>query len=141
VAGQGLNVACKTLSTTMVYISYHISTQSTRIYTPFKQSPHTTMTQQEEYFRNALRLYASLQISLELCTQVKNYPQVKNSLKAKISNLERQLAVDISPQINKLYETDEKAIQVIQTAIAIIRDNALENIVDRALEIESKVIA
>jgi uncharacterized pyridoxamine 5'-phosphate oxidase family protein len=99
------------------------------------------MTQQEEYFRNALRLYASLQISLELCTQVKNYPQVKNSLKAKISNLERQLAVDISPQINKLYETDEKAIQVIQTAIAIIRDNALENIVDRALEIESKVIA
>lgn len=90
------------------------------------------MTQENEmqFFRKALKLYASLQISLELCTDIKNSPFVKNNLKAKISNLEKQLEVDINPYVNKLYDKDEGAFQGIQNAIEVIRDNELEEIID-----------
>lgn len=97
-----------------------------------------TQDKQLDYFRNALKLYASLQISLELCTDIKNSPFVKNSLKNKISNLEKQLEIDIRPYVNKLYEKDEQAFQVIQTSIEIIRDDALEDIVNRALKLEAE---
>jgi hypothetical protein len=92
---------------------------------------------QIEYFRKAIKLYASLQISLELCTDIKNSPFVKNSLKAKISNLEKQLELDIRPYVNKLYDKDEEAFQVIQNSIEMIRDNSLEEIVDRAIEMSN----
>ena len=92
---------------------------------------------QIEFFRKALKLYASLQISLELCTDIKDSPFVKNSLKAKISNLEKQLELDIRPYVNKLYDKDEEAFQVIQNSIEMIRDNSLEEIVDRAIEMSN----
>lgn len=85
-------------------------------------------------FRYLLKLYASLQINLEILTEINGNGLVTQSLKRKMKNLEEQLEREIRPYINKLYEKDEEAFQVIQNGIEIIRDRSVEEIVDRAIE-------
>jgi hypothetical protein len=88
----------------------------------------------EEYFHNALKLYSSLQVSLELCTTQQNFPELKHNLKSKLRTLSDQLELDIRPHINKIYEIDEDLSQNIGVAIQIIIENSIEDIVEKAIE-------
>ena len=93
-------------------------------------------------FRHAIKLMASLQLSIEMTTDARSRPYVKKALKNKLRLAEDQLERDIEPFVNKLYETDEDVFQNIQNAIENLIDyvitKTIEETVNRSIEVTNQ---
>lgn len=73
---------------------------------------------EEEQFKFLVLLYAQLYSSVEILDEARAKPFIKGNTKRKLRMALESLEKDIEPQVNKLYEDEEKMIfQNLQIAL------------------------
>lgn len=88
------------------------------------------ITNDHQAFRKAVKLMASLNLTLELITDAKGSIKMNSPTKGKLSMAEKALERDITKYIDKLYETDENIFSGLQEAYEHIIETKIEDLVN-----------